>query len=121
MALLTKEQILQATDVDIEEIEVPEWDGKVRVCGLDAQYVQRLIQSGFINPRTGEADMAMLDLIDLAARSLVDEDGEPLLSRSEAKTLGKRSFAPLMRVATKALQLSGLTAEDEDEAEPKNE
>jgi hypothetical protein len=120
MAYLTKEQILQATDVDVEEIEVPEWGGVVRVCGLDAQYVQRLIQSGFIDARSGNADIGKLDLIELAARSLVDEKGEALLTRNEAKTLGKKSFAPLMRVATKALQLTGFAA-DEDEDEPKNE
>lgn len=122
MALLTKEQILQATDVDIEEIEVPEWGGVVRVCGLDAHYVQRLIQSGFIDQSSGEADMGKLNLIDLAARSLVDEKGEQLLTRTEAKALGKKAFAPLMRVATKALQLTGFGADaDETEGEPKNE
>ena len=119
MAYLTKEQILQATDVDVEELEVLEWGGVVRVCALDALYIQRLIQSGFINAQTGAADMSKLDIIDLAARSIVDENGEALFSRNDIKALSKRSFAPLMRVATKALQLTGFGAEDEDTA--KNE
>ena len=120
MALLTREQILQATDVDIEEVDVPEWGGTVRVCALDALYIQRLIQSGFVSASSGQADMSKLDIIDLACRSIVDENGEPMLSKNDVKALGRKSFAPLMRVAVKALQLTGFAA-NEEESEGKNE
>ena len=121
MALLTKEQILQATDVDIEEVEVPEWGGVVRVCGLDAQYVQRLIERGFIQPGTEQVDLSKLDFIDMAARAIVDENGAPMLTRNEAKALGRRNWAAIALIAKKSLELSGFGEVDDDEEQPKNE
>ena len=120
MTLLSKEQILQATDVDVGEIEVPEWGGRVRVIAPNALYMQRLIQSGFINPQTNQVDMSKIDFIDLAARSLVDDNNEPLLTRKEAQALARKSWSALAAIATKAMELSGFSS-DEDEDDAKNE
>ena len=113
MAYLTKGDILQATDVDVEPVEVPEWSGSVLVRGLDAQYVTDLMSSGFIDATTGTADIGKLDLKELAQRSMVDENGALLFKRNEVNELGKKSFSAIMRVATKALELSGFASEDD--------
>lgn len=119
--LLTRDQVLAASDVETEEVEVPEWGEKgdtVLVKGLDALYVSKLLQSGFIETKpdgSQEADISKLDFIDLAARSLVDENGERLLTRAEAKRMGEKSFAVIARIATRSLALSGLTEEEAEE------
>ena len=122
MPYLTKGDILQATDVDVAAVEVPEWGGSVLVRGLDAQYVTDMMASGFINAESGAADVSKLNLRELAQRSMVDEDGKLLFKRNEVNELGKKSFSAIMRVATKALALSGFSAdEDTGDTEKKAE
>jgi len=116
MTYLTAEQVLNATDTDIGEVDVPEWGGKVLVQGLDAKYVSDLIQKGFIKPGQGgddkeqEIDMSKIDFVDIAARSLVDEKGKRLLTNDQMKRIGKKSFPIVSRIAQKALELAGLSA-----------
>ena len=117
MAYLTRDDILQATDVDVEAVEVPEWGGEVLVRGLDAQYVTRLMTSGFIDTETGTANIGALNLKELAQRSMVDEDSRLLFSQNDVAKLGRKSFSAIMRVATKALELSGFASDDDTEAE----
>ena len=124
--LLTREQVLAASDIEIAEVEVPEWGEEgdtVLVKGLDALYVSSLISSGFIETKADgsqEANISKLDFVDLAARSLVDDKGEKLLTRSEMKRMGSKSFSVVARIAMKALELTGLTEEDEEDAERPN-
>jgi len=116
MPYLTKGDILQATDVDTDDLEVPEWGGTVRVRGLDALYMRELMQTGFVDATSGQVDLGKLDLPGLVGRSIIDEAGNPVFDARDVKQLASKSFAPLMKIATKALQLSGIaTAEEEEE------
>jgi len=121
MTYLTAEQVLNATDTDIGEVDVPEWGGRVLVRGLDAKYVSDLIQKGFIKPGKGgegdeqEIDLSKIDFIDIAARSLADEKGERLLTRDQMKRMDRKSFPIISRIAQKALELAGLSAGEESE------
>jgi hypothetical protein len=114
MPYLTKDDILRATDVDTDDLEVPEWGGTVRVRGLDALYMRELMQTGFVNASSGQVDLSKLDLPGLVARSIVDEAGNRVFDAKDVKQLASKSFAPLMKIATKALQLSGIATAEED-------
>ena len=112
MAYLSKDQILEIADVDTADVDVPEWGGVVRVRGLDASYVNSLFTRGFVNS-SGSPDMTKLDFVDLAARSIVDEQGNRMFSRNEIKRMGEKSFGAISRIAQKSLELSGLSSKDE--------
>lgn len=116
MDYLTREQILAVSDIDVADVEAPEWGGTLRVKGLDAKYVQGLFQSGFVNA-SGNADVSKLDFVDLAARSIVDENDKQMFSREQMKQMGNKSFGVISRIAQKALELSGLSSSEESDGD----
>jgi len=111
MPYLTKQDILEAQDIERAEVDVEEWGGTVLVRGLTAQ---QYIGMGF--DLRGEGDeidpekaKEMMPLI--VAMGVIDEDGETLFSQKEAGKLAKKSFGPVNRISTKILELSGLGGE----------
>ena len=109
---LTKETILSANDVEIKEVEVPEWGGVVCVRGMTARERQRYEESlqgkkGQINTRNALEKLVVL--------CIVDKDGNRLFTNDDIAALSKKSAKALMRVATVATELSGLTKEDMEE------
>lgn len=109
---LTKEAILGANDIEIREVEVPEWGGIVGVRGMTGHERQKYEESlrgkkGQINTR-----YALEKLVTLC---VVDKDGNRLFSDDDIAALSKKSARALMRVAAVATELSGLTKEDMEE------
>lgn len=109
---LTKEAILGANDVEVREVEVPEWGGIICVRGMTGRERQKYEESlqgkkGQINTR-----YALEKLVALCA---VDKDGNRLFSDDDIAALSKKSAKALMRVAAVATELSGLTKEDMEE------
>ncbi len=109
---LTKETILSANDVEIKEVEVPEWGGVVCVRGMTARERQRYEESlqgkkGQINTRNALEKLVVL--------CIVDKDGNRLFADDDIAALSKKSAKALMRVAAVATELSGLTKEDMEE------
>ncbi|MGW3627282.1 hypothetical protein [Streptomyces sp. NPDC000880] len=119
MALLTKDQINAADDRQWEDVDVPEWGGEVRICGLSGSernaYQSSLIVTG------SNGSVQRLNLTDqmakLLAKSLVDENFERLYTDKEVKDLGKKNGAVMERLMKVAQRLSGLRKEDVEDAE----
>lgn len=116
MTLLTREQILEAQDLQTEQVEVPEWGGAVLVRGLTGaqrgDYLQGLVIFDGKGNRTG---VNLKNTHRLVALCLVDENGKRLFTDADMKDLGGKSGAALERVETVALRLSGLDREDVEE------
>lgn len=112
---LTKDQILQANDLPFEDVEVPEWGGKVRVRALtgaerdafEASIVVRKGNRAELNPVNMRAK--------LVALTIVDENGNRIFSDSDIEALGRKSASALDRVFQVAQRLSGLRPEDLEE------
>jgi hypothetical protein len=116
MALLSREQILTASDIRTEDVEVPEWGGSVRVRALTG--VERdAYETTIVNIRSdGSKVMNLRNLrARLVAVSCVDEDGNRLFTDADAMELGNRSASALERVFDVAQKLSGLSASDVEE------
>lgn len=117
MGLLTRSQILEAQDLQSEDVEVPEWGGTVRVIGMSGAERNRLEQTwaGATNGKlTSEAwENIYARLVQMCA---VGEDGERLFSKADVEALGKKSATALQRVAMAAMRVSGLTQADVEEA-----
>lgn len=121
MALLTKQQILDAEDIKTETVLVPEWGGEVLVRGLSG--AERDMFEDRIVKREGKSTRVILKDVraKLAALCMVDEDGHRVFSDAEVAALTKKSAAGLQRVWEAARNLSGMTDEDVEELEKNSE
>jgi hypothetical protein len=116
VTLLSREQILGASDRKTEDVEVPEWGGTVRVRSLSGSerdaYEAGIVQLRGDGSRKFTLENARARLVSLA---LCGEDGERLFSDADIAELGKKSAAALERVFDKARHLSGLSEDDVEE------
>jgi len=115
MAYLTRDQILQVQDLPTEDVEIPEWNGTVRVRGLtgaerdkfEASIVTRKGNKAEFNPENMRAK--------LVAMCVVDENGNRIFTDDDVKALGKKSASALDKIFQVAQKLSGLRPEDMEE------
>lgn len=115
MGLLTKEAILTANDVAVEDVEVPEWGGVVRVRALSAAERDRF-EEGLMTGRGRKRQFSMMNArAKLVALTVVDEQGQRLFGEQDVAALGAKSAAALSRVFDAAMRLAGLTEDDVEE------
>ena len=113
--LLSRDAILQADDLEYEDVEVPEWGGTVRVRALNGtdrdayEASLRQLRGKEFVPNTVNVRAK------LVAKAVVGEDGERLFSDQEVSALGKKSAAALDRVFEVAARLSRISEEDVDD------
>jgi hypothetical protein len=113
--MLTRDQILQANDIQTEEVSVPEWGGAVRVRALDGEERDAL-EASMIQGKGRNAQVNLKNLrAKLVARSIVDEKGKRIFSDEDIPALARKSAAALTRVYEVAQRLSGITPDDVDE------
>ena len=110
--MLTKDQILQADDLEKETVDVPEWGGVVIVramTGLDRDQFEQSIYDSNVKSKKTNLDNIRARL---CALTLVDESGALLFTLEDAKALGKKSAKALDRVFSVAQRLNGLSPDD---------
>lgn len=106
--------ILGSDDLPREPVDVP-WDlggEKLYIRGLTGDekdaWMARMMPAGELKWAEGAT-------ADLVVRTLVDEDGERVFSNGDAKALGSKGAAILSPLFDKALRLSGLSEDTEQE------
>lgn len=112
--MLTKEEILAIQDIRSEVVDVPEWNGQVRIAEMTGtardQYERTLFN------RDGDK----VEINDLRAKlvafSLVDEEGNLVFAEHEIIALGMKSAKALERVFKAANRLNATGIEGLDEA-----
>jgi len=114
MPLLTKEQILAASDIKTKTVKVPEWGGEVSIKTMSGAE-----RDGFEAAMFGEGGKrkATNFRASLVARCLVDESGALMFSEKDVAALGEKSAKALDRVFSVAQKLNGISAEDVAEME----
>lgn len=121
MELLSKDAILNADDILMETVSVPEWKGSVIVCGLTGAakdaYDKSIIEIKG-NKRTVNLDHLRAKLL---VRTLVTADRQPIFTESDIIKLGTKSAAVLDRLCAIAQRLSGMRAEDADDLKKTSE
>jgi len=113
---LTRDQILQASDVVYEEVPVPEWGGKVMVRSLSGTERDRI--EATIVQATGRKQSMNLQNVraKFIAWSIVDpQTHRRLFTDSDIAQLGEKSAAALQRVFNVVQRLAGLSEEDLEE------
>jgi len=112
MALLNKNQILDAQDLEHIDIEVPEWGGTVRVSTISGKARDRF-ETSLLNSKnkvTTENIRAKL-----VASCLVDQDGKLLFSESDIEKLGNKNAKILDRIFAVAQTLNGIGNQEVEE------
>src|SRR5688572_27230813 len=105
MAYLTRADIDAAKDIKVEDLEVPEWGGTVRVRGLtggqrsDIEATMVAINGQRIEIRREALREMRLRVV---ASSLVDGDGRRMFSDKELNALAEKSASAIDRIFDKA-------------------
>jgi hypothetical protein len=112
MAILSREGIFEADDVEYAVVPCPEWGGDVRLKSIrgnqrDAYEASVLEQNGSdrkINMRNARAKLIVL--------CAVDEDGRALFGPDDVSALGRKNARPLDRLFDAARTLIGMGEKD---------
>lgn len=120
--LLSAEQILAADDLKPEFVPTPEWhadpEAGVLVRGLTGEERDGWEKENFNFANSGKTEFTGKNMrARLCARCICDEKGKALFSSGQITALGRKSAAPLDRIYDKAVELSGIRAQDQEEAE----
>lgn len=121
MTYLTKQQIQEADDHEIVDVDVPEWGGTVRVrsfSGDERDRFEELVSARNKNP--GGANYKGVRAF-LVSQVIVDEAGDLMFSEEDVKPLGRKSSRALSRIFDIACQMNGLTKKDVEELEGNSE
>ncbi len=119
MSYLSKDQILKADDLPMEDVSVPEWPGDdgspgiVRVRGLTGTERDRF-EFAMAAARKDPSKVEVRAQI--VGRCMVDEDGSRLFTDNEISRLGAKSGAALDRVFDAVRELSGMGDDAVEEA-----
>ena len=110
--LLNKEQIKTVSDLETQDIEVPEWGGTVRLKSLTGAERDRF-EASVVQGQGRNTTVNMQNLrAKPVAQSAIGEDGKPLFTEEDVKWLGEKSAKALNRLFNAAQSLSGLSESD---------
>ena len=134
MALLGRDQILQARDIQTRDVEVPEWGGTVRLRALSPKEGNEwrrsmLTKVTVTDPKShkvtvdyivdeDKAEMAKLTILSIA---IVDEDGNRLFTKEDVEKLATKAIPPINRLVKIVMDMSGLSQKAIEEAEKNSE
>ena len=113
--LLTREQILEAQDIQTEIVEAPEWGGSVKVQGFTGTE-RDAFEDEVVETKGKKISVNMRNIrAKLVAKSLVNGNGQRIFNDADIAALGKKSAAPLDRIFAVAQRLSGISSKDIEE------
>lgn len=116
MAILSKNDILAASDFATEEVFVPQWGGSVFVRTLSGRERDEF-ESSTVKMKNGKQEPDMVNFrARFVALCVVDEQGQRLFkTRAEIDMLGSKSVAALQLLFNKAQELNSMSEDDVEE------
>ena len=108
LKILTRDEILEAEDIQIWEVEVPEWGGIVLCRSLTAAQVER-VQGKFKGKGMKGVTAA------LVALAVVDDDGKRLFHQSDLEKLSNKSISACTHVLKSIMEQNAMEEEDLEE------
>lgn len=116
---LTKQSILQAKDMRIERVHVPEWGGEVCLKSITAAERGQIEAAAarFRESRGKDETFARTFTLKIVSMALCDENGNRLFDDGDFAELAKKNAAVIAKLAETAQRLSGFGKEDLEELE----
>lgn len=116
---LSKQSILQAKDMRIERVHVPEWNGEVCLKSITAAERGQIEAAAarFRESRGKDETFARTFTLKIVSMALCDELGNRLFDDGDFAELAKKNAAVIARLAEVAQRLSGFGKEDLEELE----
>ena len=112
MAVLTKDAILKAEDLERKLVTVKEWGGDVYVRSMTAAERDDW-EAGLMASKTEDAKSNLRNLrARLTVICVVDEAGNRLFSDADAEALGQKSARAVDRIFSAAARLNALSSRD---------
>ena len=105
MSYLSRDAILTANDIKTEDVDVPEWGGKVRVRAMTA------IQRDNFELQHLKGTLKNFRAL-IASRCIVNEENENIFTEADIGRLSQKSSLPLSKIFEVAIRLSGITEKD---------
>jgi len=127
---LSRDQILSKNDIDIKEIDVPEWGGSVFI-----RQLTRGEQDNYLKRQYGETKLTQdnkaknqqISAVNiyghdayLVACGVCDEEGKPLFKADDIEALKKKNGAVIGRIAVEIVKFSAMQSDVTPEEEIKN-
>ena len=117
---LSRDDILQTQGIRTDEVEVPEWGGKILVRELSAAEVAK-IGFGMAGKGGGETEVDLAKLGEyvpqMIAWCVVDENLNSIFDLEDIMRLSAKSINPVQQIITKIMELSDLSPDEEGEPE----
>ena len=101
-----------ADDLEIREVDVPEWGGKVRIRQMTADKMTEFYEDNFDLTAGGATLTDRRFMTKLVAQTLVDENDAPFFGDDDGPAiLSDKSFAVISRLANVAIEINRLDEE----------
>jgi len=118
MTLLSKDQILGKDDRAHKDVEVPEWDGSIRLQAMSARERDSYEAEAYLANKEGGVKAFENLRARLVAKCAVDDNGELVFKNpADVRALGNQSAAVINRLFDVCRSLNGLSASDVEELE----
>lgn len=113
--ILDRDKILKADDIEVRELEVPEWGGSVYVRGMTGRERDQF-EAGIVKQKGRNTEINMKNArAKLVALCTVDEGGKRIFSDDDIPLLANKSAKALDRIFAMAMELSGISKDDMEE------
>lgn len=114
MGLLSKQQIIEASDLPTKDVNVPEWGGTVRVKTMTSAEKDAFEKTIF----DAEGKINIVGMrAKLCAHTIIDENGNRVFSEFDIEKLSTKGSKAMERVFTIAQKLNNITDKDLKELE----
>lgn len=108
---LSAQEILDADDAEYAYVDVPLWGGTVRLRTLTADEAMDFARLSSNSDGSMHGEM----MVYLVEKTAVDEQGDQLFSKEQAKGLTKKNFRIFTELQDAALELNKLNPKDSEE------
>ncbi|WP_461365749.1 hypothetical protein [Candidatus Darwinibacter acetoxidans] len=113
--ILDRDKILKADDIEVRELEVPEWGGSVYVRGMTGRERDQF-EAGIVKQKGRNTEINMKNArAKLVVLCTVDENGKRIFGDADIALLADKSAKALDRIFSVAQELSGISKDDMEE------
>jgi len=115
MECLTRDQILASKDLEVEKVDVPQWQGFVFVRSLNGKE-RDAFEASCLEKKGKTREVNMLNLrAKLVSLACVNAEGVRLFTEADIAAIGEKNAGALDTIFSVAQRLSGIGEKDKED------